>query len=74
MDFKTSTAGTATTVAADALLVIVASAEAAAALEKPLADEFARALRDGDLDAKPAQVLYAHRVAGVKAARVLKAE
>ena len=70
MDFKTSTAGTATTVAADALLVIVATAEAAAALEKPLADEFARALRDGDLDAKPAQVLYAHRVAGVKAARV----
>jgi leucyl aminopeptidase len=70
MDFKTTMAGSATTVAADALLVIVASAEAAATLEAPLADEFARALREGDIDNKPGQVLYAHRVAGVKAARV----
>jgi leucyl aminopeptidase len=70
MDFKTTTAGSASTATADALLVIVASAEAAAALDLPLADEFARALREGDLDAKPGQVLYAHRLAGVKAARV----
>ncbi len=70
MDFKTTMAGSATTVAADALLVIVASAEAAATLEPALADEFARALREGDIDNKPGQVLYAHRVAGVKAARV----
>ncbi len=70
MDFKTTMAGSATTVAADALLVIVASAEAAATLEPPLADVFARALREGDIDNKPGQVLYAHRVAGVKAARV----
>ncbi len=70
MDFKTTTAGSATTATADALLVIVASAEAAAALDSPLADEFARALREGDLETKPGQVLYAHRLAGVKAARV----
>jgi leucyl aminopeptidase len=73
MDFKTVVAGApgaVAAVAADALLVIVASVEAAAALDQPLADEFARALRDGDIDSKPGQVLYAHRVAGVKAARV----
>ena len=73
MDFKTVVAGSpgaVASVAADALLVIVASVEAAAALDQPLADEFARALRDGDIDSKPGQVLYAHRVAGVKAARV----
>jgi leucyl aminopeptidase len=73
MDFKTVAAGApgaVAAVAADALLVIVASVEAAAALDQPLADEFARALRDGDIDSKPGQVLYAHRVAGVKAARV----
>jgi hypothetical protein len=57
MDFKTTTAGAATTAVSDALLVIVASTEAAAALEKPLADEFGRAVREGDLDTKPAQVL-----------------
>ena len=72
MDFKTKIADAAgaITVAADALLVIVASTEAAATLAQPLADEFARALREGDLDAKAGQVLYAHRVEGVKAARV----
>ncbi len=68
MDFKTTTAGSAATLAADALLVIVASADAA--LDEPLAAELTRALHDGDLEAKPGQVLYAHRVAGVKAARV----
>ena len=72
MDFKTKIADAAgaITVAADALLVIVASTEAAATLAQPLADEFARALREGDLDAKAGQVLYAHRVDGVKATRV----
>jgi len=72
MDFKTKIADAAgaITVAADALLVIVASTEAAATLAAPLADEFARAQREGDLEAKAGQVLYAHRVDGVKAARV----
>ncbi|MEY3251602.1 MAG: putative cytosol aminopeptidase, partial [Pseudomonadota bacterium] len=73
MDFKTvvtGAAGSSAAVAADALLVIVASVDAAAALEQPLADEFARALREGDIDSKPGRVLYAHRVAGVKAGRV----
>ncbi len=73
MDFKTLTPGSGglAAVATDALLVLVPSAEAAAALDKPLADELARAQRDGDFACKGGQVLYAHRVAGAKAARVV---
>ncbi len=72
MDFKTQSAGAAGLpgLAADALLVVLASADAAAALAKPLADELARALRDGDFACKAGQTLYAHRVPGIKAARV----
>ncbi len=72
MDFKTLVPGAAglVGVAADALLVVVADAAAAKSLEAPLADTVGRALRDGDLDDKPGQSLYAHRVDGVKAGRV----
>ena len=72
MDFKTQSAGAAglSGLAAEALLVVLASADAASALDKPLADELARAIKDGDFQCKGGQSLYAHRVLGVKAARV----
>jgi leucyl aminopeptidase len=74
MDFKTTQAASGpAAVAADALLVIVADAAAAAALPQPLADEWARAQAEGDIEAKAGQLLYAHRVAGVKAKRVMLA-
>lgn len=72
MDFKTQTAPAAglSTMSGDALLVVLANADAAGMLDTPLAAELQRALREGDIEAKGGQVLYAHRVAGVKAARV----
>ncbi len=72
MDFKTQAVPVAglSAVAADGLLVVLATADAASTLDQPLAEEVARALRDGDFECKPGQALYAHRVAGVKAARV----
>jgi leucyl aminopeptidase len=72
MDFKTQVAGAAGLAGlnAEALLVVLASADAAASLDKPLAVELARAIKDGDFEYKPGQALYAHRVAGVKAARL----
>ncbi len=71
MDFKTLVAPAGlTAVNSDALLVLLAGADAASQLDKPLADELARALREGDVEAKAGQTLYAHRVAGVKAPRV----
>ena len=72
MDFKTQVIPAAglSAWAADGLLVVLATAESAGTLDKALADELARALRDGDFECKAGQTLYAHRVAGVKAARV----
>jgi leucyl aminopeptidase len=71
MDFKTLVAPAGLcAVNTDAVLVLLTGAEAAGQLDKPLADELARALRDGDVEAKAGQTLYAHRVAGVKAPRV----
>jgi leucyl aminopeptidase len=72
MDFKTlqAPASGLAGVAADALLVVLAGADAASPLDKALADELQRALREGDIEAKAGQALYAHRVAGVKASRV----
>jgi leucyl aminopeptidase len=72
MDFKTLSAPAAglSGLAADALLVVLAGADAAGSLDAALADELKRAQRDGDIEAKAGQTLYAHRVAGVKAARV----
>ena len=72
MDFKTQTIGSTglAALAADALLVVLASTQAAAALDKPLAAELARAIKDGDFECKAGQTLYAHRVAGMKSSRL----
>jgi leucyl aminopeptidase len=40
-------------------------------LDKPLADLLAAALKEADFELKAGQTLYAHRVVGVKAARVV---
>ncbi len=77
MDFKTQSAGAGLKgeglagLATDALLVVIGSAAAVSSLDKPLADEVGRAIKDGDFECKGGQLLYAHRVAGVKAARVV---
>jgi leucyl aminopeptidase len=73
MDFKTQVTGASglAGLASDALLIVLASAAAVAKLDKPLADELGRAIKDGDFECKGGQVLYAHRVTGVKAARVV---
>ncbi len=72
MDFKTQVAGSGglAAIAADALLVLVVGDVAPPALDRPLADLLAAALKDGDFELKAGQTLYAHRVAGVKAPRV----
>ncbi len=77
MDFKTLVPGAAglAGVVADALLVLVCGKPGADALAAALGPALAAVLQDaekqGDFAHKPAQVLYAHRVAGVKAARVV---
>jgi leucyl aminopeptidase len=73
MDFKTQSTGAngLAGVAADALLVLVSGTRVPQGLEQPLADALAAAVKDGDFGFKPGQTLYAHRVAGVKAARVV---
>ena len=72
MDFKSQWVGAAglSAVATDGLLVVLADAEAAAILDAPLAAEWGRALRDGDIECKAGSLLYAHRLAEVKASRV----
>ena len=72
MDFKTQTvpATGLSTLAADGLLVVLASEAAGQALDKPLATELAKAMKDGDFECKAGQSLYLHRVVGVKATRV----
>ena len=57
--------------AADALLIVLASAEATTGLGPILAEELHRAIKDGDFECKAGRTLYAHRVAGVKASRVV---
>ena len=73
MDFKTQVAGAAglAGVVADALLVVVASPALPAALDKPLAAALGAAIDDGDFLFKPGHTLLLHRVAGVKAQRVV---
>ena len=72
MDFKTQIvlASGVSALAVDGLLVVLASEAEAQTLDKPLAAELAKAIKDGDFLCKPGHVLYGHRVAGVKAARV----
>ncbi|WP_119354783.1 leucyl aminopeptidase [Azohydromonas sediminis] len=72
MDLRTQTlpaAGVAG-VAADALLVVVVGTAAPRGLDAALAPLLADALEHGDFEFKPARVLYLHRPAGFKAARV----
>ncbi len=73
MDFKTQVAGATglAGLAADALLVVVTGTQVADDLDAPLADALSAAVKSGDFAFKAGQTLYAHRVAGVKAARVL---
>lgn len=72
MDFDTLVPGKAglAGIDADALLVVVVGAKAPAALQGPLALPLAEAVTAGDFAFKAGQLLYAHRVAGVKARRV----
>ncbi len=72
MDFKTHVtgAGGLAAVTADALLVVVVSQAVPQTLDQPLADVLTLAVKDGDFAFKAGQVLYLHRVAGVKAPRV----
>lgn len=73
MDFKTQVAGAGglASIATDALVVVVAGDTVPAALDAPLAEVLKAAVAQGDLTLKPGRSFYAHRVAGVKAARVL---
>ncbi len=73
MDFKTQAAPAAGLAAtgADALLVLVASGAMPEGLDAPLAEVLGAAVKDGDFAFKNGQTLYAHRVAGVKASRVI---
>ena len=73
MDFKTQVTGAAglAGMATDALLVLVASSSVPEGLDAPLADVLAAAAKDGDFAFKAGQTLYAYRVGGVKASRVV---
>jgi len=73
MDFKTIVPGAGGVVAlpADALMVLLTGDTLPAGLDAPLAALLAAAVKDGDLSLKAGQQLYAHRVPGVKAARVV---
>jgi leucyl aminopeptidase len=73
MDFKTQIAGSngLASMSADALLVVLAGEQTPADLDATLATVLDAAAKDGDVQFKAGQCLYAHRVAGVKAARVV---
>lgn len=72
MDFGTLVPGKAglSGVAADALLLVVVGDAAGSGVDDPLGKALKAALADGDFTPKAGQVLYLHRVAGVKAGRV----
>jgi leucyl aminopeptidase len=73
MDFKTHVAGKSglAGVGTDTLLVLVAGQAVPEDLEAPLADVLGAAAKEGDFAFKTGHTLYAHRVAGLKAARVV---
>ena len=73
MDFRSLVAarGALSAVVADALVVVVAGELKEQTLDKPLADALQDAVNQGDLQWKPGRVLYLHRLAGVKAGRVV---
>jgi leucyl aminopeptidase len=72
MDFKTQVAGTAgwSATSADALLVVLAGASLPPGLPKAVAAVLESAVEAGDFVFKPGHVFYAHRVQGLKAARL----
>ena len=73
MDFKTqlTPATGLSSVPADALMVVVVGQSVPTDLDATLAAALAAVVDSGDLLFKPGALLYAHRVAGVKASRVL---
>jgi leucyl aminopeptidase len=73
MDFKTQVTGSAGLpgVVAGALLVVVSGPSVPATLESPLADALNAALAEGDFTVKAGSVLLLHKLAGVKAQRVV---
>jgi leucyl aminopeptidase len=73
MDFNTVTPGKAglAGAAADALLVVVTGTSLPTDLDVPLAGVLRAAVAEGDFALKNGQVLYVHRVEGVKAPRVV---
>jgi leucyl aminopeptidase len=73
MDFKTQSigAGGLCALASDALVVILVGTSVPESLETPLADVARDAVKHGDLALKAGQTLLAHRVAGVKARRLV---
>lgn len=72
MDFNThiTPAGGLSTLACDALLVVVAGTMVPAGLDKSLAALLDDAVKHGDFEFKAGRCLYLHRPAGLKAARL----
>jgi leucyl aminopeptidase len=68
--FQVSPAQGLSSVVADALLVVVTGSSAPAGLDKAVATLLADAVAQGDFEFKPGRVLYVHRPAGMKAARL----
>ena len=72
MDFKTqiAPAGGLSSLAVDALLVVVVGSSVPTDLDQPLAALLRDAVKHGDFEFKAGRCLYVHRPAGVKAARL----
>jgi leucyl aminopeptidase len=75
MDFRhqISLPGNLSSLAADALLLVVAGEAVDASLDTKLSSPLSDALAQGDFKLKSGRSLYLHRLAGVKAPRVLAA-
>ena len=75
MDFQTQVMapGATAKLAADALLLVIVGDTMPAALDAPLADSVAEAIKHGDLALKPGKCAYLRQVPGVKAPRVVVA-
>ncbi len=75
MDFKhqTSSQSTLSKLSADALLVVVGSESLNPDLDAALASPIRDAIASGDFQVKAGRTLYLHRLAGVKALRVMVA-
>jgi leucyl aminopeptidase len=73
MDFKTQVLGASSlaSIAADALLVLLATTSLPKGLDAALSGALDAAVKDGDFSFKAGQAFFAHRVPGVKATRVV---